>query len=196
MPTLKFQCRFQGISNLSEDVFENVLYYDVPAVGGDLEGFTDGIAAAFNAWSNHAGINGLEIRVYPVAGGQPIYSKTYTYAYTGTSGPTEVALCLSYATVTNWDATTARRRGRIFLGPITAAFTNVPRPGATLIDATLALGQALYDVGPANEGSWQIYSTTDAVATDIASISVDNAWDTQRRRGLVPTARTVQTVPD
>ena len=194
MPAFRFTARWQGVSGLPEDVYENVLYYDVTEAGGVFETISDGIVAAFDAWGWHAGIQGAEVRTYALTGGQPLYAKSYTYDHDDPSGPGEVALCLSYATVANWDATTARRRGRLFLGPLEGALLNAPVPGSGLITSTLALGQALAVVGSGAGSTWMMYSQSDSLAVAIASISVDNAWDTQRRRGLAPTERTVQPV--
>lgn len=193
MPTFRFQARWQGVSQLPEDVFENVLYYNVTEAEGTFESVADAIVAAFEAWGFHGGILGAEIRVYSLAGGQPLYSKSYAYNHDIASGPNEVALCLSYAVAPNWEATTPRRRGRIFLGPLVATTSQPARPAAGFITATLALGQALAVAGGA-ENAWMIYSPTDSTSVAIQAISVDNAWDTQRRRGLAPTDRIVQTV--
>lgn len=194
MPTFRFTARWQGETLLPEDVYENVLYYDVTQAEGIFETVADGIVAAFDTWTRHGGINGAEVRVYELAGGQPLYSKSYVYAKTSASAPGEVALCLSYAASSSWDTTTARRRGRIFCGPLQAAVVGGSRPLPNLITATLDLGEALAAVGSAQGSTWMIYSPTDGTSAAIATISVDNAWDTQRRRGLSPTERAVRSI--
>lgn len=193
MPTQRFTARWLGVSGLPEDVYENVLYYDVPATTERREAICDAIVAAFDAWDYHGGINGAEMRVYAPEGGQPLFSKSYAYAHTAATAPGEVALCLSYAAVTDWETTTARRRGRLFLGPLSVSTITGPRPTQTLITAALDLGVALEAAAAPGE-VWQVYSTVDQVGATIQSISVDNAWDTQRRRGLSPTTREVRTV--
>lgn len=180
---------------LPEDVFENVLYYDVSTSEGILQTVADGLIAAYGAWGFHAGIQGAEVRAYAMpASGPPDYQKDYpSYIHSVTQGPSEVALCLSYATTDAWEGTSARRRGRIFLGPLQASDMGIPRPTTPLLPATLVLGQALYDVG-GTEAMWMMWSPTDQVAAPIEVVSVDNAWDTQRRRGLAPTSRSVANV--
>lgn len=191
MALYRFQARFKGVSGLPEDVYENVLYYDVTTAQNGVGAVADGIMSAFNLNELHGGINGAEIRAYAMpGGGEPIFRKDYAYALNGGTGPGEVAICLSYASVDDWETSTPRRRGRIFVGPLVAGLTGGPRPGATLIADIIELGQGLHSVG-GGDASWHIWSPTDGVSAPIQSISVDNAWDTQRRRGLSPTARTV-----
>ena len=58
----------------------------------------------------------------------------------------------------------------------------------------LALGQAIAAVGTASNTTWKMHSKTEGTFKKIESISVDDAWDVQRRRGLKPLARTRQDV--
>lgn len=192
MATYRFQMRFQGVSQLSEDVYENVLYFDCANDAGEFSDIATAVVAGYDTWGHHDGVDGAEVRVYALAGGQPIYQESFTYSFTSFTGPGEVAICLSYAQAATWDTTTARRRGRIFLGPLSGGDVAQARPSSTLIGDTITLGQAIRAAGLLGSGlGWQIYSPTDAVSSLIETISVDDAWDTQRRRGLAPTARTV-----
>ncbi len=194
MSDLQFQVRLQGNSGLPEDVYENVLFYFL--TDNDLaEDTADDIAAAYDTFSHSGGWNSLEIRVYLLTGGQPIFQKTYPIQSASlNSGPHEVAVCLSYATVEDPAQSTPRRRGRIYIGPLSGDNLQTTRPGFTLTQSVLQLGQSLASAGGALGSTWEMYSRTDNVTAKIESIWVDNAWDTQRRRGLAPTARTVQDV--
>jgi hypothetical protein len=57
------------------------------------------------------------------------------------------------------------------------------------------LAKALRDLIDASvtETTWSlaVYSVADAVAREVTNGWVDNAWDTQRRRGIDATARTL-----
>lgn len=74
------------------------------------------------------------------------------------------------------------------------------RPWTDLVTAAAAVGTTLLAAGDASSGAWTwcIYSpTTETQTASLASSFipivggwVDNAWDTQRRRGLEPTTRT------
>jgi hypothetical protein len=199
MANYDLQVLIHAASALPEDDVVNTLHYEI--TGPDtIEGTCDDIGAAYAVWANAATIGGgdgsMTIKVYdggvPNPAG-PVFSKDYAHANTGGSGPTEVALCLSYATVDDPMASTPRRRGRIYLGPfLTNEFS--ARPGAALISAALELGQGLASAGNASNSTWLMYSRRDMEYAKIESIWVDDAWDTQRRRGLAPTARTVQDV--
>jgi len=194
MATHRFQVRLQGLSGLPEDVYENVLYFDNGGIDSP-EDTADGIAAAYDDLAILAGFDGLEVRWYDLAGGQPVGQKAYpAVTSTGETGPGEVAICLSYATVDDVDASTARRRGRIYLGPLGAAQVGQDSVSDTQIDAVLDFGQALAEIGLASATTWMMYSKTDDVAAKIEVIWVDDAWDTQRRRGLAPTKRTTRDV--
>lgn len=89
----------------------------------------------------------------------------------------------------------ARRTGRLYLGPLGAnAITvtgGVARPSNVLQDMLLAsaiqLDAALDAASPGCDlGVW---SRADAQIYTLAFVSVDNAFDTQRRRGEAATAR-------
>lgn len=189
----------QGASNLPKDRFVNVLHFE----GDDFTtGLMDELWSKYQAFIT-AAVSGL------TAGGHviscyrpgpnptgPYAQKTYTSAAGGTggSGPTELALCLSYATVDNPDQAVPRRRGRIYLGPFQAAYSNAARPVPTLRDAVLDLGEGIAQVGTASNITWSMYSKTDASYHKIESIWCDDAWDIQRRRGLAPSLRETRDV--
>ena len=194
MAVYRFQVRLQGSSGLPEDIYENVLFYDVNSpdtVQGRCEDLRDHYIGANNVL---AGVSAVEVRAYPLAGGQPVASAgPTTRTPISLSLPTEVALCLSYATTDDPDkATSGRYRGRIYLGPLNT--TGGLRPSSGIIGYALAFGQALAAIGTAGNTTWVMYSRADNATRKIESIWVDNAWDTQRRRGAAPTARTVQDV--
>jgi hypothetical protein len=190
----RYLVRLQGLTGLPEDVYENTLYYETSALD-TIEGRCDDIAAAYDAMPLLAGWNGMQIRVYELAGGQPIEQHDYpSAASTGETGPGEVAICLSYATVDDPEASTGRRRGRIYLGPLGAAQVGQHLVSDTQIDAVLDFGELLAGTGFASATTWKMYSPTDNVTAKIESIWCDDAWDTQRRRGLAPTKRIVRDV--
>lgn len=109
------------------------------------------------------------------------------------AAPHEVSLVISFRAAAVSGTPQARRRGRIYLGPLAdQAIANADgdgRPTASLINAaktapkTLALASdALW--------TWVVWSSLAGPATIVAGW-VDNSFDTQRRRGLAPTVRTI-----
>lgn len=112
----------------------------------------------------------------------------------GAGYPTETCVCLSYQAGKVPGVPQARRRGRIYFGPLTVATGTADtqdqvRPSAALRN-TLAL--AATDLMNKNDDvSWVVYSRVLGTAATIEDGWVDNAFDTQRRRGIDRTARTV-----
>lgn len=124
--------------------------------------------------------------------------------------PNEVALCLSFAAEMESGVRPSRRRGRIFLGPVQNGAAEVVnsqlRPTFAVRDAVRNAANEL-QTGFEHPGSpgfrlrWSIYSprtretggTVGQAFNDVLSGWVDNAFDTQRRRGPAPTTRDVFT---
>lgn len=158
----------------------------------------------------------------------PDYSLTFSATVGTTSLPGEVALCASYRNNTgavvgggNFNAPAARRRGRVFFGPIdsTQAAMTTPvagdaRPSAGLLAALVENTNNLR-VGSGVSGAgytFVIYSRPYEGRNEIArpgrpslpaiparagqafvveQVWVDDAFDTQRRRGTARTTRTI-----
>src|SRR3954449_3490986 len=109
----------QGLSGLPKDKFINTLHFE----GDDWDaGKTDELWGKYQVWlaAKCGGLAtaGHEIRCYHpgLNPGGPYFQKMYSTSSALTNGgPSEVALCLSYATEDNPAASTPRRRGRIYL---------------------------------------------------------------------------------
>lgn len=158
----------------------------------DPTGLCNDAAAVFAAfapaWS--APIDLVEVRAYEVpdllgANTGPPKGEGSAPCVPGTAGVNEVALCLSYYSGAN----TPRRRGRMYLGPLTGTQMN-NRPSINLLQGVIDLGAGINALGGLDV-SWVQYSPTDNVNSDVTDYYVDNAWDTQRSRGLNPTGRQV-----
>lgn len=197
MPNHDIQVVLHNANGLPQDDYVNTLHYEINAPD-TVEGTCDDIKAAYQGFIGFMSddINGMTIRVYDpgLNPGGPSFTKNYAFAPAIAGGASELACCLSYATVDNPDASTPRRRGRIYLGPLSGSATGQKRPITTLRTGVLALGQALAAAGNAGNSTWLMYSQTDGTYSKIESIWVDDAWDVQRRRGLAPTLRTAQDV--
>lgn len=88
----------------------------------------------------------------------------------------------------------SRHRGRIYLGPLTNAALSVSSNRA-ILDPTFVqdAGKAALElIGPADP-LLQVWSRKLAVTNDVVSIEVDDAFDTQRRRGERAVSRVVFT---
>lgn len=115
--------------------------------------------------------------------------------------PAEVAYCLSFRSFFTL-APLSHQRGRIYLGPFNdfarASGTTLgdSRPDGTMqgdiLDAAQQVGAEV--AASTHINAWCTYSPTSNVLFPIGEIFVDDAWDTQRRRGVAPGTRTVRTL--
>lgn len=126
--------------------------------------------------------------------------------------PQEMALCVSFQGDRQSGLNQRRRRGRIYLGPFCNRTPNemsvdYERPHTSIITAAVNFGTHLLSPGqPTGWAEWGVLSRVNAGGwmvpgvqgppdlpagwTPVTNGWVDNAWDTQRRRGLAPSART------
>lgn len=171
--------------------------------GGDDGDIADALKAFYNGinssvFPNTIAQNGHSIKRYDLPGLTPNYP-TYEEEFNLTAGPTgdslppEVAICLSFQGVRTPGQFQARRRGRIFLGPVRTAAMVSGRPSSTVRSAIVGAAQTLATSVRAitDAGDWAVWSVVDGVAVDLVDCWVDDAWDTQRSRGVPATTRTV-----
>jgi hypothetical protein len=106
----------------------------------------------------------------------------------GTSGlPSEVAICASFYATRNMP----RRRGRVYIGPLSSNGNVIndqgdvprPRPASIAVNAISLSSKRLQAAAAAAQLPWGIVSQTDLVMRDVTNGWVDDAFDTQRRRG-------------
>lgn len=135
----------------------------------------------------------------------PRIPREYTFQLAGqmagTGGlgmPAEVACCLSLKTIHAGPS----GLGRVYIGPMVmgasvAGTWSESRPTTGLTDALcLSAGRLLEDAAAgAIPLVWCVLSQKNAAAYDIEGGWVDDAWDTQRRRGLDATGRVLWPVP-
>lgn len=124
-----------------------------------------------------------------------VFNFTANISASGTPYPNEVALCCSFYA----DRNLPRQRGRIYFGPLrsTAGISSDgdARPDAPLRTALAGAASRLAaysDVGT-NSPFWGVLSRVDADIDIVTAGWIDNAFDTQRRRGRAPTTRTTWT---
>lgn len=110
--------------------------------------------------------------------------------------PPETAVCLSFKGTYASGASNARRRGRVFLGPLEAGMlsnvTSTPVVTQSKVDSILTAAFVL-SLNLTNDGHYLgIYSRADSFVYRAVEAWIDDATDTQRRRGLDPGQRTTQ----
>jgi len=141
--------------------------------------------------------NGHEIKYYDLPGPVPNYpidEDTFNLAasWTGSPMPSEVALCLSFQGQRTPGFPQARRRGRVYIGPVGTAANTSGRPSSTFItmlaNAATTFKSNILALG--DDTVWSVWSVADQAGVGIDNGWVDNVWDTQRRRGVEETSRT------
>lgn len=207
MPNLRYQATLVMASGITADYATNTWHFasdlgfsdfDEPAT--DLAAFYSSLRAGLSP--NIASSSNLIVKAYNLIDVEPrvpVYEGVFSL--TGTPAtypmPAEVSLVLSFQATRVSGEPQARRRGRIFLGPLgyETAY-DMKRPTTGFTDTLRDAGQALLNASiAAGDYAWSVWSTVDGEMHAVDNGWVDNAWDTQRRRGLEPTARDTFVTP-
>lgn len=207
MPALRFMVHFPSITGTPEDVVVNTWHFRTPdTLTATMQAVIDQLRARYDAIIGHypGGISftTATVKVYNMntpAPRPPIYEVLLgsTANPTGESGPSEVALALSFHSLRIAGFPPARGRGRIYFGPFDGLTCSHPRPPQTLIDDLHAFGTLLLQASQGATWDWIIWSQAQAdqpVGSNFADTTViggfvDNSWDNQRRRGIDPTVK-------
>lgn len=130
----------------------------------------------------------------------PFGEGTLAISNPGTSSndlPAEVAIVGSFRSEYESGVERSRRRGRVYLGPIQDQPSDRARPSSQIITKAHDAFAALKALQGTDDLWWCTYSPTQQAATSLNDAFkvvlagyIDNSYDTQRRRGVAPTART------
>jgi hypothetical protein len=79
----------------------------------------------------------------------------------------------------------------MFIGPLnsSAASNDGHRPFQTYLTDLRNAANVMRDAWNANGITWCVWSRQNAALVPVTHVQTDDAWDTQRRRGLAPTTR-------
>lgn len=210
------QMEFAHDSGLPRDRVTNVFHFattqvagiDFPNIRDMLVEFYDdpagGASSIFDFVSEQL-TRDYELNVYHLTDPLPrVPVASFTGVLTSASAaqalPSEVAFVTSWAAAPISGVPPARLRGRTYLGPLNigALAAADGTPAAAFITTVVAASDRLASAADASV-TWDmvVYSTTlpggpgdGARANKVVSGWVDNAFDTQRRRGEGATART------
>lgn len=209
----------------AEAVAEKIRDFYVNDVPGELEGVMDQFSDVVAGTGHEVKVSIIDEATGANADGvdaPPVWTEVFDHlgrAMLGTSGglPSEVAACLSYRNTSDGSVPPARRRGRIYIGPLIPGsmgeVNQVPSVSAAFRDFMLAAANKLHDdlVALPSSYQWCIYSRPfagrgvieRATKPDLPAIAarpgsthdidvfwMDDTFDTQRRRGERPTTRT------
>lgn len=216
MAVLRVQFTTHDQSDSSKDQFVNTFHL---LVGSVEESSFPGVDAALRDFYSVAVGGGQPVKYYLspnndiVGGGRvkiydlsdpipriPLYDASFDIGPSGGGGdplPSEVACCLSYAGVPTSGIPVSSTRGRIYIGPLSTTASGVTpltvgaRPllafRTALVNAGKRLANDLADLDPVT--LWVVHSPTHNTNTGIVRFWADDAWDTQRRRGIAPQSR-------
>lgn len=217
--TYAMQVSVPYFTNVPEDVVTNTWHFDWLGGGAPNAASFDlcmenvrsfygtaysGIASVGN-WANYMSLTGAVIKMYNLADPKPrVPVRTWTGTMPGAKDnvvylPTEVACVLSYHTEYVSGVSKASQRGRLYMGGLGAGWLAAGGASAfpsLLPTARTALGNSASTLCAASltdDWGWVVYSPKLGDSFAVAGGWVDNAFDTQRRRGQAATARTLWT---
>lgn len=201
-------------NGLLEDTITNTWYFlgdtftEVDATEGNI--LADAVHAfhhSIRSWMSSVLTATPTSQVYDMADDEPrapVYEETYAGSSTASDGlPSELAVVTSFQAAVVSGANMRRRRGRVYLGPLSpACFATSESAGdyrvsSSFVTAIDSAYTTLLATLASNDWVHVVYSpTTHAGGTLLGSVFpvvsawVDNAADIQRRRGSIATVRT------
>lgn len=213
MANALIQVAFRHDSGLPEDVTVNTFSVNTAAetvadAGTDILGRLTTFYTSNNTnhpleWYLSNVLTGVaDVKMYDRADPEPrvpefegVINLGAAFPGSSTPYPSEVAVTLSFEAAQVSGINQARRRGRIFLGPLNpgaAAFTSGKAKVAPILLADAAVAMARLRSDLITDGyRWQVWSRAGNQGADVASGWIDDALDTQRRRGERATTRTL-----
>lgn len=211
MAIILIQATIGDISALSENVVVNTFHFTGTGTDAQADSLFDLIEDFYNdpigvnnpvrsylSDNMSRAIGACTLRAYNLADPTPripFHERSWTLgAGLGTDPlPSEVACCISYAGAKVSGSPQARRRGRIYVGRLNVSANanqlEVSRPNGVFTNILLLAAQRLGDQSIDLGAPWSVYSRVNNSNTPIVEVSVDDAWDTQRRRGERPTLK-------
>lgn len=200
MPLYRVQVSLAMVSGVNKDRAQNVWHFladDEAELDLALTQVTTFYAQIDGSFSNLVATTGHTLKAYDLADPEPRApvkdQGIGTLTVGGAPLPTEVALCVSFQAPRQSGQSQARRRGRLYFGPLAANNVHTDgRPNSAVLAQYGTGVQNLLDASQAaTTWAWVVYSRANAAAIEVTSAWIDNEFDTQRRRGREATARTV-----
>lgn len=170
---------------------------DVDAITAAVKDFYDGVRGYL---SSRLAATGHQVKFYNLPGTPPNYpfdETTWALAAVpaGNPAPSEVALCVSFQGAKQAGTPQSRRRGRMYIGPLNQSTMGYDRPATAMMTTFATTTKALVvAVNTIPDHGFGVWSGISGSWTPVTDGWVDNAFDTQRRRGVEVTARTSWTL--
>lgn len=213
MARISAQVILRPTSGIAKDFVTNVYHFDInePSIPGDtnLKDFVENrvggaLVELYEDLKPDLGLlsqTGHRIKFVDIDGPRPQYPFLevmfdFDTAVQQTSLPAECCIVSSFEASQVAGIRQSSRRGRVFIGPLnTGALTPSSGRVADTTRGRIATAFADFKAKDDDVGLsgwvWTIYSPTLGVMSKVNSGHVDNAFDTQRRRGVSSSFRSV-----
>lgn len=202
MPIIRAQCSIPTVTTVTEDTVTNTFHFTTTGWDETIQGsIATALMDFYEDLDAYKSDNGLwtaaRVKFYNLSEPEPRVplddiSLGLTSAGTTTPLPPEVSICLSFHGEYVSGFSQARRRGRVYLGPLhTGVLDTATGQLASTVPTTVAgAGAALLTTSnAAADWAWVVYSPTSGQAYPVVGGWCDNAPDIQRGRGLKATSR-------
>lgn len=205
MANIQAQVIIRTADAIPENFVTNTFAFDYTNSQANLDATTDAIKAFYDdinaqCFPDTVAQNGHVVKYYIANGPKPNYPQfedtfNLTSAPSGDPLPSECAIVLSFQGTRVPGQAQARKQGRIYIGPLDDIVNLDGRPSGTTRGV---IGTAAVDFATAidsnTDGVWGVYSTVNDSVSEITNGWIDDTFDTQRRRGLAVTSKTIWTV--
>lgn len=215
--TIRVQTVLKPVSNIAKDFVTNTMHFRVafsiidPPVPPDkskvdqcnevmnaLEAFYEDIRSRLGGLS----IDGHVFKCYDLGESEPRIpvverSWAFTSAPPASMLPAECSVVASFEAERQSGLNQASRRNRIYIGPLASSVSE--GDGRVSDGARIAINNAMNDLYVASDSAglsqwqWVTYSPKLGTWANVHNGHVDNAFDTQRRRGVESTVRSTWT---
>jgi hypothetical protein len=191
---IRMQCSFGADTAFPRDRMTITPHFKTSGASPSVGTLTNDLATALDTWL--AGLREVVVKAYDAEHVKPNPPQAVATKHAGLTpaspGPRETSLCLSYYAGSN----VPRRRGRLYIPAIFIAGGALPvRPTTTHQSSLSQFADMFKNLGGVDV-DWCVWSRRDSAAHSVTNWFVDDDWDTQRRRGLRPTSRTVGTTSE
>lgn len=216
MTVLRVQVELDSTTGLPEDAAMNVWHFR--SVSAPMSGDIAGIKAALTNFYNDIAViysentltGDARTKMWDLLDGVPRVPVdedgfTITGMGVGDALPTECSITMSFQGLPESGVNQRRKRGRLFLGPLdqgtSSTAAGVVKITTISLETIAAAATVMIGAGLSATWQWVVFSPTlagtlpwslgtlNAAAADVDNGWIDNAFDTQRRRGTEADAR-------
>lgn len=151
-----------------------------------------------STWGASIALTGHKIVSYRLSDPEkrvPVNTHTFGPLTTGPDALSrETAMVLTFQAAIASGDNPRTRKGRIYVGPWNASGNGYERPSSAARTLLTNTAKSVNDtlVAMSNATALAVHSEKDQTLRQAVEVWMDDAWDTQRRRGLLPTTKTVK----